>query len=131
MKGMIFENPTPEVVAARPWLHGELEGFMEWVESGESGRTVWIIKADDRKGQYAIHHRWGGFPGGCRAGLFNLDDINFLALYYEEQHKALREGVPGEIVYVPAKTRFMPAWKREFIVDSKTGCWRPTSLFDW
>ncbi len=109
MKGMLFINPTPEVVAARPWLRGHQEAHWKWVESGEDGRTVWIIMATDRKGQYAIHSHLGVFPGGCRAALFNIEDTNFLALYYEEQDKALREGVPGEIVYVPAKTRFMPA----------------------
>jgi|GEM_PF-4396585 len=174
MKGTLFLNPSDEVESERlrrdPHFY-ENNGLKskEWVEStvepltheGKVARprlVVWKIIAYDEAGlRYAIQ-RIAKPPEDLKAvfegkekilyssAIFVVDDPGFIWADWDLKEKLFAAGVPGEIIYVPAKTRFkspdidkmyLPFKSanqsgQEIIVDREVGCWRfYRPVLDW
>ena len=72
------------------------------------------------------------FVEGCRPAIFVIDNPSFPYLDGERQATLLSKGVPGDIFYMPTKTKFRTEWQQDYIVDYKTGCWRLAApVWDW
>jgi hypothetical protein len=147
MRGMIFINPSPAVVAEwratgrSRYVHGP-EGKFGWalakgIEGIEGVVFRWSIVAYDSKGRYAIQTGGEDYVEGCRSAIFVADACQLMIKSShirnsEEQATLLSEGVPGELFYVPGNTKFRTAWQQDYIVDYKTGWRRPAApIWDW
>ncbi len=113
MRGVMFKNPSSSVLAE--WrasgrarnIHGP-EGKFGWAWVQGAGGLVyrWGIVAYDGKGRYAIQTGREDFVEGCRPAIFVIDNPSFPYLDGERQATLLSKGVPGDIFYMPTKTKF-------------------------